>query len=119
MRSAAKAAKRTFFDGQIVEVADTQRRVWDLMSWTRPRPLPTTTTIVDQGHAVTSDAELFDALHRNFHSAVDRPVNHSILDEPAVPQPATRPFIPFSRVELLDQLKTAPNSSPGGDHVRW
>ena len=119
LRKATKLAKRSFFDDRITHVSDTQQRVWDLMSWTRPRPLPATSTVVHQGRPVSSDDELFDALHDTFHSAVDRPVDPSILLEPSVPHPEPRAFRPFSRRELFDQLKSAPNSAPGGDHIRW
>ena len=118
-RTAVKHAKRSFFDDRITHVSDTQQRVWDLMSWTRPRPLPATATVVHQGRPVASDEELFEALHATFHSAVNRPVDPSILLDPAVPHPVPRAFQPFSRRELLDQLKSAPNSAPGGDHIRW
>ena len=118
-RTATKHAKRTFFDERITHVSDTQRRVWDLMSWTRPRPLPATSTVLHRGRPVSSDEELFEALHDTFHSAVDRPTDPSILLEPAVPHPEQRHLQPFSRQELLDQLKSAPNSAPGGDHIRW
>ena len=39
-RSTTRSAKRSFFDDRIAEIASTNKRPWDLMSWVKQRKLP-------------------------------------------------------------------------------
>ncbi|KAI0702175.1 Endonuclease/exonuclease/phosphatase, partial [Earliella scabrosa] len=50
--STLRAAKRKFFDERIAAVAEAKKRVWDLMSWTRPRALPMYSAIIHAGQPV-------------------------------------------------------------------
>ncbi|KAF9258088.1 hypothetical protein L218DRAFT_1005396 [Marasmius fiardii PR-910] len=48
-RKVVKSSKRTFFDNRIKEIATTNARPWDLMSWIQQRKLPPTDAISFKG----------------------------------------------------------------------
>ena len=50
--SATRRAKRCFFDNRIAEIAYTNKRPWDLMSWVKQRKLPAVEAIRFQGSPV-------------------------------------------------------------------
>ena len=47
--SATRSAKRSFFDNRIAEIASTNKRPWDLMSWVKQHKLPAVEAIQYQG----------------------------------------------------------------------
>ncbi|KAF8624646.1 hypothetical protein AX14_011713 [Amanita brunnescens Koide BX004] len=66
-----KKARNTFFDDKLREMS-TNKKPWEGVRWTRPRPPPSFTTIVTNGRNVTSTEELFDVMHAQFSKASSR-----------------------------------------------
>ncbi|TFY73624.1 hypothetical protein EWM64_g10388, partial [Hericium alpestre] len=114
VRSVQKAHYQSVIDEVVAK-----HRVWDLTSWTRPRPLPTTSIIKDRhGVPLTSLAELSNGFQQQFFSAADRPIDYSTLDN--LERLPTRTFEPISHAEMVEQAATcAARSSPGPDHITW
>jgi len=80
-RSATRQAKRYFFDNRIAEIASTNKRPWDLMSWVKQRKLPAVEAIHFQGQPCNDLPDLWSALHQSYNAAADRSVDFSTLDE--------------------------------------
>ncbi|KAF5342387.1 hypothetical protein D9611_001697 [Ephemerocybe angulata] len=81
LRTATKAAKRKFFDARIKEVAETNKRPWDLMAWVKERKNPPCEAIQFNGQPCHELSDLWDALHSTYNAASDRAVDVSILNE--------------------------------------
>ncbi|KAF5320635.1 hypothetical protein D9611_013769 [Ephemerocybe angulata] len=81
LRTATKAAKRMFFDARIKEVAETNKRPWDLMAWVKERKNPPCEAIQFNGQPCHELSDLWDALHNTYNAASDRAVDVSILNE--------------------------------------
>ena len=117
-RSTTRQAKRQFFDNRIAEIASTNKRPWDLMSWVKQRKLPAVEAIRFQGQPCNDLPDLWRALHQSYNAAANRSVNFSVLDE--VPSQATCSQVPFSLLEMQEALKACFNvSAPGPDYITW
>ena len=117
-RSATRQAKQCFFDNRIAEIASTNKRPWDLMSWVKQRKLPAVEAIRFQGQPCNDLPDLWSALHQSYNAAADRSIDFSVLDE--VPSQATCSWVPFSILEMQEALKACSNvSAPGPDHITW
>ncbi|KAF5345868.1 hypothetical protein D9756_011193 [Leucocoprinus leucothites] len=117
-RAATQAAKCSFFDACIHEIALTNKRPWDLMEWVKQRKLPAIEGIHYQGQPCNDLLDLWNALHSSYNSASSRPVNSNILNE--IKSLPPRSWANFSVLELTESLSSCANSSaPGPDHVSW
>ena len=80
--------------------------------------LPSIETISYEGQVCNTLPSLWNALHRSYNSAADRPVNTNILND--IPQSNTIEWPPFSKQEFKDAIaKCSTSSTPGPDHVSW
>jgi hypothetical protein len=112
-------AKRKHFDERIDKIAHTKLRPWDLMDWVGPRKTPPVEAILYQGVPCTSLDQLWNALHSPFNSALDRPIDLSVLGN-KWESPSIRAWIPYSAVEMSDALTGTSNpSAPRPDHITW
>ncbi|KAI0326299.1 hypothetical protein GY45DRAFT_1259279, partial [Cubamyces sp. BRFM 1775] len=88
------------------------------MAWIGPRALPTYRSLIHNGQPLQELPELWEALDETFHSAANRPVDASILEQ--IPQLPQRECPPISRAEIREAIKGASTSStPGWDHLHW
>jgi len=102
------------------------------MSWVKQRKLPAVEAICFQGqscndlpdlwsalHQSCNDLpDLWSALHQSYNAAADHSIDFSVLDK--VPSQATRPWTPFSMLEIQEALKACSNvSALGPDHITW
>ena len=110
-------AQRQYYDTVIQETAEKQR-VWDLMAWTRPRPLPLYHSLVHNGAPLSSMPDLFQGLHDQFYSASGRPVDLAFAE--SLPSLPVRDCPPISLRECREAVASCSSSSaPGPDHVTW
>ncbi|KAF5359454.1 hypothetical protein D9756_003188 [Leucocoprinus leucothites] len=117
-RAATRAAKRSFFDARIHEIASTNKGPWDLMEWVKQCKLPAIEGIHYQGRPCNDLPDLWNALHSSYNSASGRPVSSNILNEMKSLPP--RSWANFSVLKLTESLSSCANSSaPGPDHVSW
>ena len=94
------------------------KRPWDLMNWVKKKSLPAVEAISYEGHPCNSLSDLWQALHRSYNPAEDRPINERFLNK--IPQSDTIEWPPFSQQELRDALaKCSSHSAPGPDHISW
>jgi hypothetical protein len=118
-KRAMRKAKRKHFDESIDEIAHTKLRPWDLMDWVGPRKTPPVKAISYQGVPCTSPDQLWNALHSTFNSALDRPIDLSVLGN-KWESPSIRAWVPYSAVEMSDALTgTSNQSAPRPDHITW
>ena len=116
--SATRRAKRCFFDNRIAEIASTNKRPWDLMSWVKQHKLLAVEAIRFQGQPCNNLPDLWSALHQSYNAAADHSIDLSVLDE--VPSQATRSWVSFSMLEMQEAIKACFNvSAPGPDHITW
>jgi hypothetical protein len=96
-----------------------RKRVWDLTSWTKPRPMSTVSHIKDRdGHTVHSFDHLVRSCADQFYSEQDRPIDLSIVD--TLEKGNERTFPPLSLQEMREALaNTSAHSAPGPDHLTW
>jgi len=81
-----KAAKQSYFDEKIQEIASFKKRPWDLMNWVRKRKLPATKAIQYNKKPCTDLDSLWNALYSFYNATQNRPINPSILKEiPNIP----------------------------------
>jgi hypothetical protein len=78
-KRATRKAKRKHFDERIDKIAHTKLRPWDLMDWVGPPKTPPVEAILYQGVPCTSPDQLWNTLHSTFNSALDRPIDLSVL----------------------------------------
>jgi hypothetical protein len=89
------------------------------MDWVGPRKTPPVKAILYQGMPCTSLDQLWNALHSTFTSALDRPIDLSVLGD-KWESPSIRAWVPHPAAELLDALTgTSNRSAPGPDHITW
>ena len=113
-----RLAKRIFFDEKIQEIVMSNKRPWDLMNWVKKKSLPAVEAISYEGHPCNSLSDLWQALHRSYNPAEDRPINERFLNE--ISQSDTIEWPPFSQQELRDAIaKCSSHSAPGPDHISW
>ncbi|KAI0685244.1 hypothetical protein BC835DRAFT_1249091, partial [Cytidiella melzeri] len=117
MKGAVRRAKRTFFDGVIAKTH--KARIWDLVEWTKPRKMATSTGLMDrEGNPIDEPEKVSETFREQFTPANPRPVDMSLLDE--IPQQQERDFPPFSKLEVREALADTSNfSTPGPDHASW
>jgi len=92
--STTRSAKQSFFDNRIAEIASTNKRPWDLISWVKQRKLPAVEAIRYQSLPCNFLPDLWHALHSSYNATANRPVQLSILDD--VPCLAPQPWVSFS-----------------------
>ncbi|KAI0767934.1 hypothetical protein BC629DRAFT_1251154, partial [Irpex lacteus] len=117
LKGAVRRAKRNFFDEVIAKTHAS--RVWDLVEWTKPRRIPTTTGLVDgSGQPVDKPERVAEVFREQFTPTNPRQVDMSLLDE--MPQHEERAFAPITEREICEVLaKTSNFSAPGPDNVSW
>ncbi|KAH9932138.1 uncharacterized protein BXZ73DRAFT_34582, partial [Epithele typhae] len=111
--------RNAHFEERLFEVSTCSQRVWDLLSWVKPRRMTSSAGMCRADDSViTMDTDLAEEFDRTFHKAADRPCDLSIVDE--LPSDPARDWPPFSALELTDALATcSPKSAPGPDHLTW
>jgi hypothetical protein len=102
-KKATCKAKHKHFDERIDEIAHTNLRPWDLMDWVSPCKTPPVEAILYQGVPCTSLDQLWNTLHPTFNSALDRPIDLSVLGD-KWESPSIRAWILYSAVEMSDAL---------------
>jgi hypothetical protein len=118
-QEATRKAKHKHFDECIEDIAHTNLRPWDLMDWVGPRKTPPVKAISYQGVPCTSLDQLWNALHSTFNSALDRPIDPSVLGN-KWESPSIRAWVLYSAAELSDALTGTLNRSiPRLDHMTW
>ncbi|KIP02159.1 hypothetical protein PHLGIDRAFT_79540, partial [Phlebiopsis gigantea 11061_1 CR5-6] len=117
MKGAVRRAKRQFFDDVMERTHPS--RIWDLVGWTKPRRLATTTGLVDQsGRPADQPEQLASIFQEQFTPGNARAVDPTILEE--MPQREQRSFPAISCTEVRDALRGTGNfSAPGPDHASW
>jgi hypothetical protein len=80
-KKATCKAKCKHFDEHIEEIAHTNLRPWDLMDWVGPHKTLPVEAILYQGVPCTSPDQLWNTLHSTFNSALDRPIDLSVLGD--------------------------------------
>jgi hypothetical protein len=89
------------------------------MDWVSPHKTPPVKEISYQGVPCTSPDQLWNALHSTFNSALDRPIDLSVLGD-KWESPSIRAWAPYSAAKLLDALTgTSNQSAPRLDHIMW
>jgi hypothetical protein len=118
-KKATRKAKHKHFDERINKIAHTNLRPWDLMDWVGPHKTPPIEAILYQGVPCTSPDQLWNMLHSTFNSALDRPIDLSVLGD-KWESPSIRAWILYSAAEMSDALTGTSNRSvPGLDHITW
>jgi hypothetical protein len=102
-KKATCKAKHKHFDEHINEIAHTNLRPWDLMDWVGPHKTPPVKAISYQGVPCTSPNQLWNMLHSTFNSALDRPIDLSVLGD-KWESPSIRAWILYSAAEMSDAL---------------
>ncbi|OJT07610.1 hypothetical protein TRAPUB_1516, partial [Trametes pubescens] len=117
-KHAVKKAKAEFYEEHIAAACEKGKRVWDVVSWTKPRALPMYKSLVHDGRPLVELGELWNAVDATYNSAAHREVDMSFLDD--MPEADERDFPPISRQELRDAVSdVSSRSAPGSDHLRW
>jgi len=80
-KSVVCTVKRKFFNDKIHEIASSNKRPWDLMSWVRKKSLPAIKSISYENRPYNTLPNLWNALHKSYNSAENRPVNTRLLNE--------------------------------------
>ncbi|KAF8644773.1 hypothetical protein AX14_009354, partial [Amanita brunnescens Koide BX004] len=114
-------ARNTFFDDKLREMS-ANKKPWEGVRWTRPRPPPSFTTITVNNRNVALPEELFDVMHAQFSKASNRQLDldaaQALIN--SKPQYEQREFPPISAAEVREALgDTSDSSSPGPDKVTW
>ncbi|KAI0633446.1 hypothetical protein C8Q77DRAFT_1058110, partial [Trametes polyzona] len=117
-KRAQRAACAQYYKDRIQEACSKGKHVWDMVSWTKPRALPTYKSLVHNNRPLATLEELWMAANSVYNSAAQRTVDMSFLDE--MPEAEERDFPPISRQELCDAVADlSGRSAPGADHLRW
>ena len=112
-----KAACQAHFMHKI-ELMTENNAPWEGVRWTKPRPPPKYSTILNEGRPIASMPALFDTMHAHFSSAINNAVNDTFLD--SIPQQPVRDWPLISIAEIKDMLQLTSNcSAPGPDNVTW
>jgi hypothetical protein len=86
-RNTTRRVKRAFFNEKIEEIANLNRRPWNLMSWVKARKLPAVDTICYEGSPCETPTQLWNGLQSMYNSAVDRPISAAINNYIPFPPP--------------------------------
>ena len=115
--STTKAARQTFFMHKI-ELMTENNAPWEGVRWTKPRPPPKYSTILQNGEPIPDMPTLFNTMHAHFSSAINNAVDDSFLD--GLHQEPKRTWPQVSLAEIKDMLHLTSNASaPGPDNVTW
>jgi hypothetical protein len=118
-KKSTNKAKCKHFDEHIDKIAHTNLQPWNLMDWVGPHTTPPVGAISCQGMPCTSPDQLWNVLHSTFNSALDRPVDMSMLGD-KWESSSTRVWVPYSTAEMSDGLMgTSNQSAPRLDHITW
>jgi hypothetical protein len=118
-KRAMRKSKRKHFDERINKIAHTELQPWDLMDWVSPCKTPPVEAISYHGVPCKSPDQLWNALHSTFNSALNRPIDLSVLGN-KWESPSIRAWVPYSAAELSDALMgTSNRSAPRPDHITW
>ena len=116
-----KKARNAFFDDKLREMS-ANKKPWEGVRWTRPRPPPSFTTIVTDNRNVSSTEELFDVMHAQFSKASHRQPDLDAASTliASTPEFDKRGFPLISAAEVREALDdTSDSSSPGPDKITW
>jgi len=101
--------KRKFFDDKIYEIALSNKRPLDLMSWVRKKSLPAIESISYENH-------LCNTLHNSYNSAENKLVKTRFLNE--LPKANSIEWPLFSNQEFKDMItKCLSSSTLRPDHI--
>ena len=115
--AATKTARQNYFMHKI-DLMTENNAPWEGVRWTKPRPPPKYSTILNHGQPIQSMPELFATMHSHFSSALDNSVDDAFIDN--IPQEPTRDWPPISVAEIRDMLWMTSNcSAPGPDNISW
>ncbi|KAF8700287.1 hypothetical protein AX14_000808 [Amanita brunnescens Koide BX004] len=115
--AATKKARQNYFMHK-VDLMTENNAPWEGVRWTKPRPPPKYSTILNHGQPIQSMPELFATMHSHFSSAIDNSVNDVFID--SIPQEPMRDWAPISIAEIKDMLRMTSNcSAPGPDNISW
>ena len=113
-----RTVKRKFFDDKIYEIASSNKRPWNLMSWVRKKSLSAIESISYENRLCNTLPDLWNTLHKSYNLVENRLVNTRLLNE--LPQVDSIEWPPFSNQEFRDAIaKCSSSSTPGPDHVSW
>lgn len=117
LKAAAKRARRTYFDSVMHDAHPS--RIWDFVSWSRPRRVDPSVGIRDsEGRPADSPEALGRVFQAQFTPPNPLPVDRSFLQD--MEQMPERTFPDITPPELRDALRLTSNSSaPGPDHALW
>ena len=105
-------ARNKHWETCIWEVSHDNKQVWDLTSWMGPRRSSIHEDIIHEGETLTTPEQVWPAMNRAFHTAINRPVDHSIMNK--LDAQDERDFPPFSTQELRNTIgHTTSASAPG------
>ncbi|KAF8735317.1 hypothetical protein AX14_002305 [Amanita brunnescens Koide BX004] len=105
--TATKRARQEFFMHKIDSMT-ANNAPWEGIHWTKPRPPPKFSTVLDDGCPVPDIASLFDLMHCHFSNASSNSVLDDFLD--SIPQLETRSWPPISHKEIMDMLTAGPEN---------
>jgi len=115
-KSVVHTVKRKFFDDKIHEIALSNKRPWDLMSWVRKKSLPAIKSISYENCPCNILPDLWNTLHKSYNSAENRPVNTRLFNE--LSQANSIEWPPFSN--FRDAIaKCSSSSTPEPDYISW
>ena len=87
MRKVMRSAKRRFFDDKIEEISHSNKRPWDLMSWTKPRKQDAIEAILHNDSPCLTMKDTWNAFQETFNSAHSRDTYPGRLGRALDPKP--------------------------------
>ena len=96
-----KLARQQYFMHK-VEMMTANNAPWEGIHWTKPRPPPKFSTILDDGRPIPDIASLFDVMHRHFSNASSLNVSDAFLNN--LPQLEPRSWPAISSKEVQDMI---------------
>ena len=116
-----RKVRNAFFDDKLREMS-ANKKPWEGVRWTRPRPPPSFTTIIVDNRNIASTEELFDVMHAQFSKASSRrlDIDAAVALIGTTPQFNRRGFPLISAAEVREALNdTSDTSSPSPDKITW
>ncbi|KAF8662340.1 hypothetical protein AX14_007089 [Amanita brunnescens Koide BX004] len=115
--AATKAARQNYFMHKI-DLMTENNAPWEGIHWTKPRPPPKYSTILNRGQPIQNMPELFSTMHSHFSASIDNSVDDAFIDN--IHQEPARDWPPISVAEIRDMLRLTSNcSAPGPDNISW